>query len=91
MTLLLRRTLINKTALSALLFFAASLSRRAPACADALATKDSVSYQTTPYQNMQCSGCKSFIPGASANAAGSCKVVAGDISPTAYCVAFSPA
>jgi hypothetical protein len=64
------------------------LARRA--LADALVSKDSVSYQTTPSDGSQCSQCKNFVPGA-AGADGTCKVVAGSISPTGYCLAFSPA
>jgi hypothetical protein len=60
------------------------------AAADALQSKDSVSYQTTPSDGQQCSLCKNFIAGA-AGASGTCKVVAGPISPTGYCLAFSPA
>jgi hypothetical protein len=67
-----------------------SMLLAAEAFADALATKDSVSYQTTPSDGQQCSQCKNFIPGA-AGADGTCKVVAGAISPTGYCLAFSPA
>ncbi|MDR3521983.1 MAG: hypothetical protein P4L54_10270 [Acidocella sp.] len=61
-----------------------------PARADELVSKDSVSYQTTPNNGSQCSQCKSFIAGATAGADGTCKVVAGPISPTGYCLAFSP-
>lgn len=64
------------------------LARRA--FADALVSKDSVSYQTTPSDGQQCSACKNYIAGA-AGADGSCKVVAGPISPGGYCLAFSPA
>jgi hypothetical protein len=86
-----RRIAAKNTARFALGLFTALLGKRGSAFADELATKDSVSYQTTPYQNMQCSLCKSFVPAASAGAMAACKVVAGDISPSAYCVAFSPA
>lgn len=70
--------------------FAGAAVTASAAKADDLQTKDSVSYQTTPSDGMQCSKCKNFIPGA-AGANGTCKVVAGDISPSGYCLAFSPA
>jgi len=70
------------------LLLQAELSRRAKA--DNLASQSSVSYQPTPNDGQQCSGCKNFIPGPDATANGSCKIVTGSISPTGYCVAFEP-
>jgi hypothetical protein len=70
--------------------FAGTMVTATMARADDLQTKESVSYQTTPSDGMHCSQCKNFIPGA-AGADGTCKVVAGDISPNGYCLAFSPA
>ncbi len=55
--------------------------------ADALQSQASVSYQNMPSDGQQCSLCKNFMAGGSA---GSCKIVAGVISPTGYCVAFEP-
>jgi len=49
----------------------------------------SVKYQTEPNNGHQCSGCKLFIPGATADANGTCKSVAGDITPNGWCVLFS--
>jgi hypothetical protein len=49
----------------------------------------SVKYQTEPNNGKQCSGCKLFIPGATADANGTCKSVAGDITPNGWCVLFS--
>jgi hypothetical protein len=74
---------VTSTAVSAILAACAE--------ADTLATKDSVQYQTTPNDGDQCSKCRNFIPGSTAAADGTCKVVAGSISPTGYCLAFSPA
>ena len=56
----------------------------ARARADPLQSQESVSYQTMPNDGQQCSGCKNFISG------GTCKIVAGAISPRGYCVAFEP-
>ena len=49
----------------------------------------SVKYQDTPNDGKQCSGCKLFIPGATADANGTCKSVAGDIVPHGWCVLFA--
>lgn len=59
------------------------------ASAGSIAQK-SVKYQNTPNDGHQCSGCKLFIPGASADANGTCKSVAGDILPNGWCVLFAP-
>lgn len=85
-----RRCFTSRAAVMAAssLLLQAEFARRAKA--DNLATQASVSYQTSPSGGQQCSGCKNFIPGASASANGTCKVVAGDISPAGYCVAFEP-
>jgi hypothetical protein len=48
-----------------------------------------VKYQTTPNNGHQCGDCKLFIPGATADANGTCKSVAGDITPHGWCVLFS--
>jgi len=61
------------------------------ASADALQSQDSVSYQSTPSDGQHCSICKNFIPGAAGSATGTCKVVAGAVSPNGYCLAFEPA
>jgi hypothetical protein len=46
-------------------------------------------YQKTPNGSKKCSNCKFFIPGKTATANGSCKIVDGTISPNGYCVAWS--
>jgi hypothetical protein len=46
-------------------------------------------YQKTPNGSKKCSNCKSFIPGKTASANGSCKIVDGSISPNGYCIAWS--
>ncbi len=43
-----------------------------------------VQYQTSPKDGQQCSGCVNFV------APNACKVVAGTISPSGWCVAFAP-
>ena len=62
----------------------------APAFADgSKSSQASMHYQTTPNNGKQCSGCNFFIPGSSATANGSCKIVDGSISPNGYCMAYT--
>jgi hypothetical protein len=49
----------------------------------------SVKYQTKPNGANMCGKCNYFIPGASPTAAGNCKVVAGSILPTGWCILFA--
>jgi hypothetical protein len=37
-----------------------------------------------------CDDCIQFVPGAKADAKGTCKIVDGPISPHGHCIAFSP-
>ena len=37
-----------------------------------------------------CDDCTQFVPGADANAVGSCRIVDGPISPRGHCIAFTP-
>jgi len=48
-------------------------------------------YQDKPEGGKECSGCMHFVPGASATAKGSCKVIPNDteISPHGYCMAWA--
>lgn len=54
------------------------------------AMRTSLKYQDKPDGDKSCSNCAQFVPGKSANDAGSCKIIPGDteISPKAYCVAW---
>jgi High potential iron-sulfur protein len=52
-------------------------------------TKAQFKYQDTPNGKKQCSNCTFFIPGKTATANGTCKIVQGDISPKGYCIAYS--
>ncbi len=62
----------------------------AAASADASkSSQASMHYQSTPSDGKQCSGCNFFIPGSSASANGTCKIVDGSISPTGYCIAYN--
>ena len=48
-----------------------------------------VKYQDSPNNGHQCSGCKLFEPGATPDALGKCKSVAGDIHPNGWCVLWA--
>ncbi|HTX58555.1 MAG TPA: high-potential iron-sulfur protein [Verrucomicrobiae bacterium] len=58
--------------------------------AEAKGSKAQFHYQTKPNGDKKCSNCALFIPGKTATADGTCKVVDGSISPNGYCVAYSP-
>ncbi len=70
-----------------------------PALASALAigtttiaradSRTQLKYQSTPKGNQKCSGCTLFVPGKTAAADGTCKVITGSISPNGWCTAFS--
>lgn len=62
----------------------------APARADgSKASQESMHYQSSPKDGMQCSGCNFFIAGKDAASDGTCKVVEGSISPHGYCMAYN--
>jgi hypothetical protein len=59
-----------------------------PAAAQQKLAQAAVKYQNTPNGSMECSNCMQFIPGKTADATGSCKVVEGSINPHGYCIAW---
>ena len=65
----------------------ASLACGLPAARDALAqqkaSKEAMKYQDKPNGDQKCSNCLQFEPPKS------CKVVAGDVSPDGYCIAWA--
>lgn len=61
------------------------------AVADAKGTKAAFKYQDKPSGSHDCENCKLFIPGKTKSADGTCKVVAGSISPKGWCIAYTPA
>ena len=52
--------------------------------------KATAKYQDKPHGTQKCSGCTLYIPGKSASASGTCKIVEGSISPEGWCMYFSP-
>jgi hypothetical protein len=58
---------------------------------DTKLAKSVVQYEDVGKQKgADCDDCVQFIPGKTANALGTCKIVEGDISPHGHCVAFTP-
>jgi len=51
--------------------------------------KAALQYQDHPKDGAQCDKCVQFVPGKSAKANGTCKVVEGDISPKGWCLAYA--
>ena len=58
--------------------------------AQAKASQASLKYQPKPNNGHKCSGCMYYIPGSSATANGTCKIVEGSISPNGWCTAWAP-
>ena len=59
--------------------------------AEAKLTKSAVQYvDSGKIADKDCDDCIQFIPGRSAKAMGSCKLVEGEINPHGHCIAFSP-
>ncbi len=54
------------------------------AAADEKLAQNIVQYQPTPNDGKKCSDCVNFV------APNACKIVAGDINPNGWCVAFAP-
>lgn len=63
---------------------AGAVGRAAVATAAQKLEKSAVQYQDTPKDGQKCSNCVNFV------APNACKIVAGEISPNGYCVAFAP-
>ena len=66
------------------------VSGRADAATNA-AMRGALKYQDKPQDGKDCAQCIQFVPGASAKALGSCKVIPNDteISPYGYCMAWA--
>jgi hypothetical protein len=83
-----RRCFVRQAGLLTVASVALTAAASDIARADALQSQDSVSYQSTPSDGQHCSICKNYIAGAAGSATGTCKVVAGAVSPNGYCLAF---
>lgn len=85
-----RREWLKSTSKVALAVAVAPLVFAPLAEAGTLASKASVHYQGTPSGSNMCSNCANFVPGSNAKAMGTCKLVAGAISPEGYCYDYVP-
>ena len=57
--------------------------------ADSKSAKSAVQYVDKSPNGKLCSQCRFYIPGKSKTAKGQCQIVAGDIAPGGYCVAWA--
>jgi len=53
------------------------------------ADQKAVQYQDHPKGTSACANCANFIPGAHSGEPGACTVVAGEISPKGWCLAYA--
>ncbi|MDE2225543.1 MAG: high-potential iron-sulfur protein [Xanthomonadaceae bacterium] len=62
-----------------------------PEAAEAIGTvaKSAVQYQDHPKGSSFCANCANFIPSRKQGAPGHCTIVAGDISPKGWCLAYA--
>nr|MBU2749137.1 iron oxidase [Acidithiobacillus montserratensis] len=85
-----RREWLKTSTQIAVVAAAAPLVFAPTADASTLVSKSSVSYQDHPSGKDMCSNCTHFVPGSTPSTDGTCKVVAGKISPHGYCYAYTP-
>lgn len=90
MKLLSRRDWLKKSGVVLAAATVSPLVLMTQAEASTLASKASVHYQDHPSGNDMCSNCANFILGSSATAMGTCKLVAGSISPDGFCYDYVP-
>jgi len=83
-----RRLLGQAAALPVLL--ALPLLARPSAARAGNASKDDFHYQDHPNDDKRCANCVQFIPAGDGRQPGTCKIVAGSISPNGWCMAFTP-
>ena len=86
-----RRSLV-KSGLCALSGIAIiSLTGTNTLAAESKLKKSDVQYEdSAKREGADCDDCVQFIPGKTANALGSCKIVEGEINPHGHCIAFTP-
>ncbi|MGY1425830.1 high-potential iron-sulfur protein [Lysobacter sp. A289] len=88
--ILLRKLAVAAGAAASLPLLAWPASARAETAADAgKASKSALQYQDHPKGTSACVNCANFVPGKNPSADGTCIIVAGDISPQAWCLAYA--
>jgi len=86
---LTRRRLLQRAGLAVAAAPAAVALATSTASAAGKTPKADVGYQFTPKGDQHCGACASFIPGDSAQGAGTCKIVDGVIPQNGWCPLFS--
>ncbi len=66
-----------------------ALARADAAPASGTAAKSALQYQDHPKGTSACANCANYIPGKDPKADGRCIIVAGDISPKGWCLAYA--
>lgn len=84
-----RRDLLKSSLLIPLAAVAPAFLVEKEARAGSKASKATMMYQDKPHGKDDCSNCVHFKPGKNAHAMGTCAVVAGEISPRGWCVAYT--
>ena len=65
--------------------------RQAASAATTKLDKTAVQYTDVgTVKDQDCDDCVQFIPGTTATASGTCRIVEGPISPHGHCIAFAP-
>jgi hypothetical protein len=86
-----RRALIKNSIRALAGIAVVSLTVPKTLAAETKLAKSVVQYEDVGKQkDADCDDCAQFIPGKTANALGTCKIVEGEISPHGHCIAFTP-
>ena len=69
----------------------ASVTRTRVSAAETKLAKSAVQYvDAGKEEGKDCDDCIQFIPGKTAKALGTCRIVEGEINPHGHCIAFTP-
>lgn len=86
-----RRALIKNAVRTLAGIAIVSLSGTRTLAAGSKLKKSAVQYvDVAEGEGKDCDDCVQFIPGQTANALGTCKIVEGEINPHGHCIAFTP-
>ena len=85
-----RRSLVKRGVCAFASIAVVSITGTGARAADKLA-KSAVQYEDrAKKEGTDCDDCIQFIPGKTATAMGTCKIVEGEINPHGHCIAFTP-
>lgn len=87
--LLTRRAMLGRCALLSLPAISIPLILHSRASHAGTVPKSDFHYQEYPNVDKRCAQCTAFVPGSGGDSPGTCKVVAGPISPNGWCMAYS--